>query len=521
MAIRLNSRYETSSQRKDVIEKIMGVKNGSEAFRYYKEKFYMPNGAQEIDEESKKMLFTDYKLLNKVIRLFCSFCPDLTYKTPYNTDGENSKENRKLILIKKALETINWSELNYSIYDTLETKGDAFFYIYFDKEKSDKTKKDEFVIPKLKMLKSENMTGIAVDDANKPFAYIYKDEIYDEVVNYSTGELTATNERESVIVFEKGKVTRTIQGKQSTGLPYMDKDGKIVIGSINRESYKDIIPIIHIPSYKSQEDRFSIIPAEDYVDLCLQITQIHSDIRQVNRQLGFPRTILLDCIFTEGDGRIGGVRIAKSDEDDTRQGKIIDLQLKNGQDSNFKELDIAIDNLYDTVGMTNPTMMLRVGSSDSSKVYTQVNNTMEKKIEKYVNNIIDGFKVYFKILFLENDVYDADHDIDYSFEKPKSMIRTSLYDELLNIQLELNTGIATIRQKLRDKGLTKSEIDRHIKELNQEQMNGKNDISVSNDDVIDTEIDKVIEDPVVVDNEPKAKKSRKKKDTTIKKEDKE
>lgn len=477
MGIVLNDRYESPDVRRDIIKKIMDVKYGINAFSYYLERFYIPRGSEDISLEAKKMLFVDYKMLNKVIQLFCSFCPELNYKIPAGKNKTISK--KKLDLVKKALDVLDWNSLNNSIYETLETKGDAFFYIYFDENEIEAHKKDEkvMVIPRLKVLESEKMNGIAINGASEPVAYIYKERIFDEVIDYVDGIINVQNERDVVLVFETGKVTKTVMGVKTNGLPVKDKDGNIKFTeTLNRDSYKDLIPVIHVPSQKSKSDRFSIIPSEDYVDLTLQITQILSDIRQVNRQLGFPRTVLVDCKFVEGDGRIGGVRVAESYGD--YQGQVVELSLKGEQKSTFKELEIALDNLYDTVGLTSPTMMLRVGSSDSSKVYQQANNRMETKINKYVNNILEAFKVYFKILFMENGVYDESLDLDYTFEKPKSIIKISQYDELLNSQLELNTGLSTIHQKLRELGFTEEQIKKHMGELNLEILNGKNDISI-------------------------------------------
>lgn len=131
---------------------------------------------------------------------------------------------------------------------------------------------------------------------------------------------------------------------------------------------------------------------------------------------------------------------------------------------------------YATV--TNPTLMKRVGSSDSSKVMQQVNARMEKKIERYVNNIIDAFTVYFKILFLENNVYN-EYDENFSFEIPRSMIKNSAYDDLLLDQVGLNIGKYTLKDLLKKQGLSEEEINEHFKELNKEYINGKNDIEIN------------------------------------------
>lgn len=476
----LNRRYKTNSDRIKVIEKINDMRDG-DSFSHYKDKFFIQNGSDEINEDKLKKLFIDYKMMNKVIDMFISFCPDLE---PSVMKGKNA--SKKIELIQQTLSSIKWKNINSEIYDMLETKGDVFYYIYFD-ESDKKNDNKKYIIPRIKQLDSKNMQYIILDEANNPKAYIYKHKVYDEIVNYKSGDVEKTNERDEVLVFEKGVCHRITDVTDSSGQLVLDEKGKIVTKKKaipNDESFKDIIPIIHIPSKKRQDEKFSVIPAEDYVDLCLVIDQIHSDIRAVNRQMGFPRTVLLDCEFVDGDGRIGGIRIAKTskqsdDYDKSNQGQIIDLQLRNGLESTFSELKVAVDNLYDIVGITNPTLMQRVSSSDSSKMYNQVNMRMEQKIEGYIDNIIEGFKPFFRILLLANGLYSEKDDYNYSFAKPQSIIKNSAYDDLLIKQLELNTGYKTLYDLLKEKGYDDEEINGHFDKINDEIRNGKNDISVT------------------------------------------
>ncbi|MGL5984377.1 MAG: hypothetical protein ACRCZ1_03810, partial [Cetobacterium sp.] len=270
-----------------------------EAFDQYKEKFYLSEGT--MDESKIKKLFIDYKLLNKVIALFTSYCPDLTAVVSDAVLGDNkntkkaktikSRRDQKVSLVKEALSTIGWQSLNQQIYDILESEGDAFFYIYFDSEEN---KNSKYRIPKLKLLPSKNMKSIILDESFKPKAYIYKDTLYDEEIDYTKGEVNETNERDFILVFETGQVHMVDNNKSTKGSGLeLNEKGKVSVtkSTKNKDSYSDLIPIIHVPSKKTQDEKFSIIPAEDYVDLCLQIAQIHSDIRAINRNLGFPRTV--------------------------------------------------------------------------------------------------------------------------------------------------------------------------------------------------------------------------------------
>lgn len=428
--------------------------------------------------------------MNKVIEAFTSFCPDLHPKIP-----KGRKSAQKQSLISNALNNIKWGSLNNEIYDGQETCGDLFYYVYFEeKDVENRSSSDKKIYPRLKRLDSDKMVKIVLDDAGNPRAYIYKHTVFDEKINYLTGDIIKENEREEILIFEKGQCHKIEEGKDSTGNLILDDNGDIKVNKKtikNLEGLEDIIPIIHIYSDKRQGEEFSVIPADSYIDLCLTIDQIVSDMRAINRNSGFPRPTLLDCEYVAGDGRIGGAKLARTvskREDDEfdlnspRQGQIFDQQIKNGLDSYFSELRFHLDNLYDMVGITNPTLMQRVSSSDSSKMYNQVNMRMEQKIEKYIDNIIEGFKPFFKILLLVNGLYKESEDFGYSFSKPQSIIKNSAYDELLIKQLELNTGIKTLYDILKEKEYTDDEVEEHFNRINEEVRNGKNDIRINKED---------------------------------------
>lgn len=478
------------------MQKINDIRNG-DSFKHYKEKFYLQYGADALDEERMRKLFVDYKMLNKVIELFTSFCPDLKLSP---TKGKRASD--KTELLNATLVAIKWATMNSQIYDMQEEKGDVFYYIYFDKKRNQKKgRKKEWIIPKLRQLDTEKMQQIVLDDANNPKYYIYKHTVYDEVINFKTGEITKENEREETLIFEKGACHRITEARNEKGEFVLDEDGKIVMDKKtvkNDESFIDKIPIIHIPASKRQDEKFSVIPAEKYIDICLLIDQIHSDLRATNRNLGFPKTMLLDCKITAGDGRVGGyieveTKDSSEDLDSRRQGQIIDRQIKNGLDSVFAELKHAIDTLYDIVGITNPTLMQRVSSSDSSKMYNQVNMRMEQKIEGYIDNIIEAFKPFFEIVLSINGLYNEKEDDGYSFAKPQSIIKNSAYDDLLIKQLELNIGDKTLYDILKEKNYTDEEIDKHFEQINEEIRNGKNDLSVNKKNVTPSQVSSTVE----------------------------
>lgn len=473
----LNRRYKDSEERKAIIEKIEAIRNG-DPYPVYREK-YAVNSTMKVDDKRNKELLSNRKSLAQALDYFTSFCPILTTPT---TKGNKKNKAKKDRLIKKALTKMRWNMLNSQIYGLQETEGDVFFYIYFDKEPDI----DGDYIPNISMLKSKNMKNILLNDTNsEPISYIYQDTVVQETIDYMTGDVNTEEIGDAIYIFEKGVVTRVLNGKSEKGR-LVNEDDKLNIERVdNKDSYKDIIPIIHIPSDKMETEKFSVIPAEAYIDICLQLIQLQSDIRATNRQLGYPRVTLLDCSYVQGDGRIGGVRIAKSFKppkgslETQSKGSVIQHSSASNT-SLYEEEDRVLDDLYNLVGVTNPTLMKRVGSSDSSKVLQQVNARMETKINRYVDSIIEAFKKYFIILFKENNVYNIKDDLDFSFEKPRTILRNSKYDDMLLDELELKTGQSTIRDLLLRKGLSEEEIESHFEQMNKEQINGNDDLKVQN-----------------------------------------
>ena len=374
--------------------------------------------------------------------------------------------------------------MNNALWGNMETNGDIFYYIYFDSEEVSKKRGDKYRLPKLRKLEAENMEKILYDEANNPKAYIYKHKLFDEVINYVDGTTRKENEREETIIFERGRCIKLTPKMKSEGIAEL-KDGEIVMNKNivkNSDILSEMIPIIHISACRGQEDKFSEIPAGAYVDLCLIIDQIHSDVRAINRNLGFPKTVLVDCSIVNADGRVGGfieVETKKSTADYDgfgKQGQVIDRQITNGLSSIEWELKHAIDTLYDLAGLTNPTLMQKVSASDSSKMFNQVNMRMEQKIESYVDNIIEAFKPFFKMVLSINSLYEEDSDVGFSFKKPSSIIKNSEYDDLLIKQLQLNTGFKTLYEILKDKGYNDADIDAHFEKINEEVMQGNLDI---------------------------------------------
>jgi len=164
------------------------------------------------------------------------------------------------------------------------------------------------------------------------------------------------------------------------------------------EILSDLFSIIHIKSNDIANCPFSRIPADKYIDDSLRLDQIESDIRGSNRIIGFPKIYVIDGTLTSGSMNIGGYAEIKSDREDTsdtekqnafntglntskpNQAQVKDIQISNDLRSMFNERNDVYDSLHEKAGLTPPSLNSHLASSDSSKVYQQINRRMEQKI---------------------------------------------------------------------------------------------------------------------------------------------
>ncbi|MGL4211311.1 MAG: hypothetical protein ACRCRT_07155, partial [Cetobacterium somerae] len=352
---------------------------------------------------------------------------------------------------------------NKEIYDTLEAGGDVFLHYYFDNNMK------KFNV---KILTTEDMKDIIKDEFNNPKSYIYKEDITEEEIDYTTGDVMVKYSERVVTIYEKGKVSIIRNLKDKNGNAIVDDKGvkqvKVYTGK-DEKMYKNMIPIIHIPSFKKDAEKFSKIPAGEYIDDCLTLDTITTDIRTVHKNFAFPRLFLTDCKIVAGDGRVGGaVQIQSTipDEADpiewTNQGKLDVVQISNASEPIFREYQTVLNNLYDTVGLTNPTLMEKIGSSDSSKMYQQVNSRMQNKIETYIDNIIEAFRPFFKMVLMDAGLYEEKYDEGYSVARPKNIIKNSAYDDLLYDQIALNSHVTTIQELMKESGMSEEAIQQRV-----------------------------------------------------------
>jgi len=458
------------------IEKLIS----GESFQLFKDKFILEENLKKEDgkilvtDEELKKLYITYNFTHSVIKKIIAYCPNLR--------KVKVRDNKKRKLIKKALNEIAWDSIENENYHNLEEKGDSFFEIYFN-DFNDK-------IPKLRVLNSKNMKRAILDDKNRYTQYVYKEGVEDSYADIATGNVNNKGQRERIIIFEKGR--KIIFDQKFDDKNNLKKDSKgnqeyetDIIE--NRESYRNDFPIIHIPGYKKQSSEFSEIPAEQYIDPALVLDQITTDIRQINRSLGFPLIMIVDGEPVANARRtVAGIFGVKSNTIDTsnKQAQVKDVQISNDLNSIFKEFEIARNNLFDKVGLISPALLEKL-NVDSSRVVQQLNLPSENKIELYVDNIIKYMQPWFKILLKENKLYDEKTDENLSFSKPKFIIKSSPFDELLYEQSEIKSTKKSRNEIYIENGDSDEDIKIRKKEINEEMGDENKDKSFAKNEVVD------------------------------------
>ena len=416
-----------------------------DGFKHYYRLAIDSENAQTPESEWRKM----YRTMNDmdtVVKKYISFCPNLDTFIPNKPFAKGNKERAKKQqkLAKRALKKIKWRLNINEVYDSLETKGDVFFYIYFE-SKDDK-------IPRLKYLEPRNMSDIILDDNGEPMAYIYKEIVAKQVIDSRIGKAITVYQREVTWVFEKGKTTIIDpMYEEKDGLWYSRLDDKGVQiydyqEIFNRASYEDDIAIIRIQSYKKFNEKFSRIPASAYIDHCLALDGINSNISQINIMLGYPVTYIINGSVTGGERKPSGFIYVESDsnpENLNSKPEIVISQITNDLESLFRQKRAHEDALYDLCGLVNKTAQEKLGNTDSARVVATYEAPKKNKIELYVDNIIDPFQLYFKILFKENDLWNDEIDEGVSLYKPKHLSQISIFDEQLYDQNAINLGSKT------------------------------------------------------------------------------
>lgn len=378
-------------------------------------------------EEKWKKLYVSKNYMAKVIKTIVNYSPKLD---EFTLDEETDK--RQIKALSQCLDDMNWDDLQKEILIDQESKGDKFLHYYFVEGED---------TPRIKPLKSKNMYDILLDENLLPKAYIYKDTVTKEMVNNETA-MTYSYDREVTWVFEKGRYTIIDPMYDESKREFItDSKGKqeynvTVVPA--RKGYENYFQILHIPSYKNFSDKFSIIPAEDYVDDCLHLDNIWSDWRGINHNAGFPKVMVFDAdMDTVISKNSPAGFIFFNSKDMNKTGKIETVQISNSLDSIRLEKDEVENSLYETACLVKPKLELKSGSSDSARVVSNFRLPLELKLEKYLTQIAQAMSPYFEIYLKSKNLWKKNYE-KVTFKIPDVVIKQSIFDDLLAEQQQLN-----------------------------------------------------------------------------------
>lgn len=456
----LFNNFEDYDYRKMVINAISNLRTGN-GFELYYKRFVVGISKKQkklggFTKEDFRKFYISENYMEGVIGKFTSYMPRLTIKSDIEKELHS--------LIKKSLMDIKWeAEFYDAICDSMEAMGDVYIAIYFDNEK-DK-------LPKLRLLKSENMIDIIVDENERPTAYVYEEEskILGKKINPMNGEVIHVMTARTRFVFSKGKITKYRDGANPKVIP-------------NNKCIIDEIPLIHIQADKRAGNIFSEIPAKAYIEDVLHLDKSTTTISQILGYQGFGLRHIVDGNLDPRSRPVPGGYMSIDTKKEVRvrgvQAKVMDFQINNQLEANFKEKEETKSALYEKAKLIAPDTEKIVGKTDSGKVFQHFRLPLQTKVRKYRDNIIDGMSLWFKALLCSNGFDGAQYE-GLSFYKDIYVIETSTDEKLLNQQLEVVTQTKTVEEIKQENGDNPEEIAKVLaenKKKEEDLKNEKNDI---------------------------------------------
>lgn len=459
------------NNRKDVIDVINDFLYNN-AFKHYFKRWYSIN--KQVSEDVVRKNYSPYGYMDKIIDELKLLAPEFHVF--------NTSDVKKVQMLNRALYDMDWDSLYREIIETFETKGDFFAYWYYEQSDVEidgwnKIKLSnggvfwENPIPQIVVLESEKMVDIIIDSNQKPIKYVYVENYIDEQVD-DYGSRTKSEIYTVTKIFEKGKII------------VVDSRDNIPKYIYNKEHEKDIIRLIHIPSFKKRSEKFSEIPATKYIDLCLILDAISSDYRLINKRSAFPILAHNDIEVIDEDTYLepGGVYATRTLYDNNPDNKPNPfaklLEITNGLETLRDERNEVDKVFYKKTGLTRESLEEVLGRSDSSRVPSQIRITLENKYKKYFTNINRGFKTYFNSLLKYNNLLRK-KDKEVEFVQPETFVNGSIFDKLEVINNKLALGLTTMREEWIKQGLTEDEIAKRERRIKEEIVNGSNDLDVT------------------------------------------
>ena len=420
-------------------------------FDVFYERWFNPTETSVFTRENVKKMFNPLGYMNKIIN-------ELVLLSP-NMDKFNTSVKYKLKILNDFLKKINWDALLPQIIKTQETKGDFFLTWFYDEN-------DEIYI---RVLNSKDIVDVAMNPSRtEPISYSHKKVYVKEEMDDVTGEIISRETYEVTTIFAKGYIKVNDPIKYPNGYKIFE----------NKKWEKDKIRLIHIPSIKNINKKFSKIPAVDYIDSILLLDVINTDLRLINKLLGFPIKFLIDGkVDMDSLWGVGGLVSIKSDTHNN-QAKLLSSEVNHDLATIMNERDLINKDLFKKVGLIREELEEKITSGGNSRVLAQLRLTLENKFKKYYKNIANAFAPLFESVLRSKGAWNEKKDSFITFELPDLFVNTSIFDELQIINSKMALGQTTIQEELRNKGFDEERINIFKKEINEEQVLGNSDVEI-------------------------------------------
>lgn len=415
-------------------------------YPYFKTRFINEtSSAYPLTDESWKKMFISLNHMSKILYEYLNFIPQL--------DTIINAKEKQIKHLKYWLNDIDWEDIQMELMKLQEMTDSQFIYWYFEEGKKN---------PRLKILKSENITDIIKDENENITDYVYEEVVTSSKVDKLTGYKSEIKTETVKWIFSRGSVTK-IKGGKSTTIP-------------NRVEFANDFQLYQMITDKTNGDDYGTISLERVIDDCLLLDKIDTNWDLINTLAGFPKVFLNNCMIDidNSSGSAGGVITVKPIEHGIAS-SITQLEITNALESLQRQRDIVMKNLYKNYNLIREDLEEKLSSSDSSRIVSQLRLPLELKIKKRIRKVNEFMTFMFDVVLKSNKMNNKD---GATFKIPEPVIENSIFDKLLIDTQKLALGQTTIQQILREKGFTQEQINMIIEEINEEKLNGLQDISI-------------------------------------------
>ena len=437
----------------DLVDRFMDVNTFEDYFvRWYN------TSAINISKDDIMRQYNPYGYMKKIINEMVLLSP---FMRNFNTSTKG-----KLKVLQKQFDIIQWNNILPEIFKTLETKGDFYAYWYYEEGNP---------YAKVKVLNPRNMKDITMNNNNEITGYVYEEMFLDQKIDDITGQVVDVKSYTVQTIFKKGYVR--------VNDPYNFPEGYRIYP--NKEQDLDKIRIIHIPSFKEQRDKFSTPPSLDYIDKILLLDAITSDLRLINRLIGFPILLIGDGdIDWDNSALIPAGHIKYNTNDNGinagHQAKAQYMEISNNLQTIQDERDLVDSALFKEIGLIREKMEAKL-SGDSSRMFAQLRLLLENKYEKYCTNIQYGFAPFCESVLKENGQWNNKSDEFITLALPDSFVNGSIFDDLAITNSKMAMGMTTMQEEWDKNRMSETEKANRKKNIQEEVMLGNEDITIGNE----------------------------------------